>query len=156
MTLEEVLPIVTVYTDGGCDPNPGIGGWGAVLRFGEKCKELSGGELQSTNNRMELTAAVQALTILNKRCHVRLHTDSQYVKKGMSEWIKAWKQNGWKTAAKKPVQNVDLWRSLDEQCARHRIEWRWVKAHVGIADNERCDTLATREIQRLRKMQKSR
>jgi ribonuclease HI len=148
---DEDLPRVTVYTDGGCDPNPGTGGWAAVLIFGAKRKEISGGERETTNNRMELTAAVRALATLNRRCRVSLHTDSQYVKKGMTEWIEGWKRKGWKTATREPVKNVELWQALEAQCARHAVEWKWVKAHVGIAENERCDALAGAAIRALQR-----
>ena len=137
--------VVTVHTDGGCTPNPGPGGWGAVLRFGEHVKELYGGEPGSTtNNRMELTAPIEALELLTRPCVVQLHTDSTYVRNGITKWVAGWKRNGWRTSAKEPVKNADLWRRLEEACARHEVEWFWVKGHAGIADNELADQLATR------------
>ena len=133
---------VEAFTDGGCRGNPGPGGWGAILRFGEHERELSGSEPETTNNRMELLAAISALEALSEPCHVVLTTDSTYVKDGITKWIKNWKANGWRTAAKKPVKNQDLWQSLDEQCSQHQVEWRWVKGHAGHAENERADALA--------------
>ncbi|KAB7622550.1 ribonuclease HI [Alkalilimnicola sp. S0819] len=140
---------VEIYTDGACRGNPGPGGWGALLRYGDVEKELFGGESQTTNNRMELMAAIQALESLRRPCQVILTTDSQYVRKGITEWLVNWKRRGWKTAAKKPVKNEDLWRRLDEACARHEIDWRWVKGHSGHAENERADQLANRGIDEL-------
>ena len=137
-----MTPGVTIYTDGACSGNPGPGGWGAVLMFGEKEKEICGGEPASTNNRMELMAAIQALEALTKPCKVELHTDSTYVMKGISEWIHSWKARGWRTADKKPVKNEDLWRRLDEARLRHHVNWRWVKGHAGHEMNERADGLA--------------
>ncbi len=141
--------VVIIYTDGGCDPNPGVGGWGAVLLFGEQRKELSGSEANSTNNRMELTAAIEAIASLKRSCKVVLHTDSEYVKKGFTEWMPKWRSNGWrrKTGA---VKNVDLWKRLDELVAKHEVEWAWVPGHAGVAENERCDELATEAIARIR------
>jgi ribonuclease HI len=133
---------VTVYTDGSCLGNPGPGGWAAILRYGAHRKEISGGEADTTNNRMELTAAIRALAALNEPCEVALTTDSQYVKNGVESWIAGWKRNGWKTAAKKPVLNQDLWMELDREAARHRIEWAWTKGHADDAENNRCDELA--------------
>lgn len=133
---------VEIYTDGACRGNPGPGGWGALLRCNGVEKELSGAEEQSTNNRMELTAAIMALQALNEPCRICLTTDSNYVKNGIIQWIKNWKLRGWRTASKQPVKNRDLWQRLDEQAARHEIEWRWVKGHSGHAENERADTLA--------------
>lgn len=133
---------VEVFTDGACKGNPGPGGWGALLVTGGKTKELFGGEPNTTNNRMELTAIIEALTALNRPCEVVLHTDSQYALKGITEWIEGWKARGWKTAAKAPVKNVDLWLILDAEQARHHIEWRWVRGHSGHAGNERADALA--------------
>jgi ribonuclease HI len=135
-------PHVVIYTDGGCAPNPGPGGWGAILISGKHRKELCGGEAQSTNNRMELTAAIAALEALKKPSRVELHTDSQYVHKGIESYIHGWKRNGWKTADKKPVKNVDLWQRLDAARQRHEVHWRWVKGHSGHAENERADELA--------------
>ena len=133
---------VVIYTDGACSGNPGPGGWGSVLKYNGHCRELSGGESQTTNNRMELMAAIAALETLKRPCEVELHTDSTYVMKGISEWISSWKARGWKTAAKKPVKNVDLWQRLDEAASRHRVDWRWVKGHSGVPENERADELA--------------
>jgi len=135
-------PHVVIYTDGGCAPNPGPGGWGAILSSGHHRKELCGGEAQSTNNRMELTAAIAALEALKKSSRVELHTDSQYVHKGIESYIHGWKRNGWKTADRKPVKNVDLWQRLDAARERHEVHWRWVKGHAGHAENERADELA--------------
>jgi ribonuclease HI len=136
------LDRVTIHTDGACSGNPGPGGWGAILSFGAVEKELKGGEALTTNNRMELMAAISALEALKRPCAVELHTDSQYVKNGITSWIHNWKRNGWRTADKKPVKNEDLWRRLDEALARHQVEWRWVKGHAGHAMNERADALA--------------
>jgi ribonuclease HI len=133
---------VEIFTDGACKGNPGPGGWGAVLRLGERVKELHGGEPGTTNNRMELTAVIRALEALTRPCKVRLHTDSQYVQKGISAWIHQWKRRGWRTADNKPVKNEDLWRQLDELAARHEVDWVWVKGHAGHAGNERADQLA--------------
>ena len=137
-----MTPGVVIYTDGACSGNPGPGGWGAILMFGEKTKEICGGEPTTTNNRMELMAAIQALETLTKPCKVELHTDSQYVMKGISEWIHSWKRRGWRTADNKPVKNDDLWRRLDEARQRHDVQWRWVKGHAGHEHNERADALA--------------
>ncbi len=137
-----MTPGVVIYTDGACSGNPGPGGWGAILMFGEKTKEICGGEPATTNNRMELMAAIQALETLTKPCKVELHTDSQYVMKGISEWIHSWKRRGWRTADNKPVKNDDLWRRLDEARQRHDVQWRWVKGHAGHEHNERADVLA--------------
>jgi len=139
-----VTPKVVIYTDGACRGNPGPGGWGAILMFGGREKELCGGDLATTNNRMELMAAIQALEALNKPCRVELHTDSQYVMRGITEWVRGWKARGWKTAAKDPVKNEDLWRRLDEARQRHDVDWRWVKGHAGHELNERADELARR------------
>jgi len=139
-----VTPKVLIYTDGACRGNPGPGGWGAILMFGGREKELCGGDLATTNNRMELMGAIQALEALNKPCKVELHTDSQYVMKGITEWVRGWKARGWKTAAKDPVKNEDLWRRLDEARQRHDVDWRWVKGHAGHELNERADELAQR------------
>ncbi|MFC9972639.1 ribonuclease HI [Spirillospora sp. NPDC127200] len=133
---------VVVHTDGGCSPNPGAGGWGAVLRYGEHVKELYGGEPDTTNNRMELMAAIRALEHLTRPSVVQVHTDSTYVRQGITQWMRSWKRNGWKTADKKPVKNADLWRRLDEATRRHRVEWFWVKGHAGDPGNERADELA--------------
>lgn len=133
---------VTIYTDGACSGNPGPGGWGALLMYGKVEKELNGGELETTNNRMELMAAIKALEALKQPCVVDLYTDSTYVKDGITQWIFGWKKNGWKTAAKKPVKNADLWQELDTQTRRHKVEWHWVKGHIGDVGNERADALA--------------
>jgi ribonuclease HI len=133
---------IEIFTDGACKGNPGPGGWGALLVAGEHRKELFGGELNTTNNRMELRAVIEALSALKHPSEVIVHTDSQYVQKGISEWIHGWKARGWKTAAKEPVKNVDLWQALDAAQARHTIEWRWVKGHAGHEGNERADQLA--------------
>ena len=137
-----MTPQVVIHTDGACSGNPGPGGWGAVLHYGEKEKELWGGELSTTNNRMELMAAIQALEALKKPCKVELHTDSQYVQKGIHEWIHGWKRRGWLTADKKPVKNDDLWKRLDAARLRHEVDWRWIKGHAGHEFNERADALA--------------
>lgn len=133
---------VEIWTDGACSGNPGPGGWGAVLRFGDREKELSGGEAQTTNNRMELRAAIEALNALKRPCEVLLHTDSRYVMDGITDWIRGWKARGWKTAAKKPVKNADLWQELDLANSRHQVCWHWVKGHAGDTGNERADQLA--------------
>jgi ribonuclease HI len=138
---------VAIYTDGACTGNPGPGGWGALLVWGEREKELFGGESATTNNRMELTAVIRALEALTRPTGVDLHTDSQYVKNGIETWIHNWKKNGWKTADKKPVKNADLWRELDALAARHDIRWHWVKGHNGHAGNERADELANRGVE---------
>ena len=137
------LPLVEVATDGACKGNPGPGGWGAVLRFGSTEKELSGGERLTTNNRMEMTAAIKALTALTRPCRVRLSTDSRYVMDGMTKWMQGWLKNSWRTADKKPVKNADLWQALWAAAKPHRIEWIWVKGHAGHPDNERADKLAS-------------
>jgi len=133
---------VEIFTDGACSGNPGPGGWGALLRYGAAEKELSGGDADTTNNRMELMAAIVALESLKRPSEVRLTTDSVYVRDGITKWLANWKRNGWKTAAKKPVKNIDLWVRLDEAQAPHRIDWRWIKGHSGHPENERCDELA--------------
>jgi ribonuclease HI len=137
---------VEIFSDGACRGNPGPGGWGVVLRFNEKEKELWGGEAATTNNRMELTAVIRALEALKRASRVRLYTDSQYVQKGISLWIHDWKRRGWRTTDKKPVKNADLWRELDELAAKHDIEWHWVKGHAGHVENERADRLANKGI----------
>ena len=142
---------VTIYTDGACSGNPGPGGWAALLAFRGQEKELSGGEAQTTNNRMELMAAIAALEALSRPCRVDLHTDSQYVRQGMMSWLKNWKARGWKTADRKPVKNEDLWRRLDEATARHEIVWHWVKGHADDPRNERVDRLAVAAIEPFRK-----
>lgn len=138
-----------IFTDGACRGNPGPGGWGAILRYNGQVKELYGGERETTNNRMELMAAIMALESLKRACHVRLTTDSEYVKKGISEWMPAWKQRGWRTANKKPVKNKDLWVRLDSAVRQHAVEWHWVRGHSGHLENERADQLANRGIDEL-------
>ena len=133
---------VVIYTDGACSGNPGSGGWGVLMQFGEHEKELKGGETSTTNNRMELLAAIEALEALKRPCMVNLHTDSTYLRDGITKWIVKWKRNGWKTAAKKPVKNVDLWLRLEEAIARHEINWHWVRGHAGDPGNEAADALA--------------
>ncbi len=133
---------VEIWTDGACSGNPGPGGWGAILIYGDKCREMSGGAPDTTNNRMELTAAIEALKALNRAASVDLFTDSEYVKNGITQWLKGWKARGWRTADKKPVKNLDLWQELDAAVARHDIAWRWVKGHAGNERNERADELA--------------
>ena len=133
---------VVIYTDGACSGNPGPGGWGALLRFGEHERELKGGETNTTNNRMELLAAIEALEALKRPCQVDLHTDSIYLRDGITKWITKWKSNGWKTAARKPVKNMDLWQRLEDAIERHHITWHWVKGHAGHPGNEAADALA--------------
>ena len=140
---------VRIYTDGACKGNPGPGGWGVLLKSGAREKELFGGEPETTNNRMELTAVIRALEALKRACEIDLYTDSQYVQKGVSEWLADWKRRGWRTAGKKPVKNAELWRRLDELAREHRIEWHWVKGHAGHAENERADQLADRGVKSL-------
>jgi ribonuclease HI len=133
---------ITIHTDGACSGNPGPGGWGAILSFGDHSKELYGGEPHTTNNRMELMAAIAALEALKRPCSVDLHTDSEYLRNGITTWIKGWKKNGWRTADKKPVKNIDLWQRLDLALGAHQVRWHWVKGHAGHALNERADELA--------------
>ena len=135
--------IVRIYTDGACSGNPGPGGWGVVMRWNGHEKELSGGETETTNNRMELTAVIRGLEALKKACHVEVYTDSKYVQQGVTQWLAGWKAKGWKTAAKKPVKNQDLWQELDEMQAKHTVTYHWVKGHAGHPENERADKLAT-------------
>jgi ribonuclease HI len=139
--MSDLSPVV-IYTDGACSGNPGPGGWGAILTYGETSKEIFGGEPVTTNNRMELMAAISALDALKRPSRVELHTDSQYVMKGITQWIHGWKKNGWRTADKKPVKNAELWQRLDEARRVHEIDWRWVKGHAGHPENERADELA--------------
>ncbi len=138
--------MVEIYTDGACKGNSGVGGWGVILRSGETEKELFGGVANTTNNRMEMTAVIEALRALSRSCEAVVFTDSSYVQKGISEWIHGWKRNGWKTADKKPVKNADLWQTLDDLAKGHKIEWRWVKGHAGHPENERADQLANRGV----------
>ena len=144
------MSIVEIYTDGACRGNPGPGGWGALLTSGEHQKELSGAEPLTTNNRMELTAVIRALEALKRPTEARVFTDSEYVRRGITEWVKSWKARGWKTADRKPVKNQDLWERLDALAAGHKIEWRWVKGHSGVPGNERVDQLANQAIDALR------
>jgi ribonuclease HI len=136
------LAAIEIFTDGACKGNPGPGGWGAIIRSGSREKELSGGETLTTNNRMELTAAIRALEALKRPCDIILHTDSIYVRDGITKWVHGWRRNGWKTADRKPVKNADLWQELIEAAAPHRVDWRWVKGHDGHVENERADRLA--------------
>ena len=146
---------VSAFTDGACSGNPGPGGWGVLLRAGAHEREIYGGEPETTNNRMELTAAIQALQALTEPCAVELTTDSTYVKDGITKWLQNWKSNGWKTAAKKPVKNQDLWKQLEAQTVRHAVDWRWVKGHSGHPDNERADALANKGMNEIRGAGKS-
>jgi len=141
---------INIWTDGACSGNPGPGGWGALLVSGEKRKEIYGGEPDTTNNRMELMGAIEALNVLTGPKKVTLHTDSTYVKDGLTKWIHGWKKNGWKTAAKKPVKNKDLWQALEAACERHEMTWKWVKGHAGDAGNERADELARLGVEQVR------
>jgi ribonuclease HI len=143
-------PHVIIHTDGACSGNPGPGGWGAILAVGDHVKELKGGEPHTTNNRMELMGAISALEALKRPCVVDIHTDSQYLRDGIMKWIHGWKRNGWKTADKKPVKNIDLWQRLDQALAQHHIQWHWVKGHAGHAENERADELAREGIAAIR------
>jgi ribonuclease HI len=143
------LKHIEIFTDGACRGNPGPGGWGALIRHKTIEKEFYGGEKQTTNNRMELTAAIEGLKAVKDPCEISLTTDSQYVRKGITEWLTNWKARGWKTASKKPVKNVDLWQALDEQAARHKVQWHWVKGHSGHRENEFADQLANRGIDEL-------
>ena len=149
--MKKTLPEVVIYTDGACDPNPGRGGWAALILTTKGKMEISGRDADSTNNRMELTAAIRALEALREPCEVELTTDSQYVKNGIESWIAKWKRNGWKTADKKPVLNQDLWQDLDAQTHRHRVRWSWTKGHADHDDNNRCDELAREAAGRQRK-----
>jgi ribonuclease HI len=143
------LTRVEIYTDGACRGNPGPGGWGVLLRSGRAERELHGGEAHTTNNRMELTAAIEGLATLKRPCKVALYTDSEYLRRGITEWLSGWKRNGWRTAARKPVKNQDLWERLDQEVARHEVQWHWVKGHSGHPENERADQLANRGIDEL-------
>jgi ribonuclease HI len=148
--VKKAVDHVDVFTDGACSGNPGPGGWGVVMRWGEVEKELFGGEEDTTNNRMELLAVISALNALKRPVRVVVHTDSTYVQQGISKWIHGWKKNGWKTKDKQPVKNADLWRALDAVASRHQVEWRWVKGHAGHPENERADALARKGIAALR------
>ena len=141
---EPTARVVEIFTDGACSPNPGPGGWGALLRFGRHTKEIYGGEAVTTNNRMEIMAAIQALESLTRPSAVHVHTDSEYLRKGITQWLAGWKRNGWMTAGKKPVKNADLWTRLDSAARHHTVEWFWVKGHAGHPENERADELACR------------
>ena len=143
------FPHVKIYTDGACRNNPGPGGWGVLLRHGKHEKLLSGAEVETTNNRMELTAAIRAFNALKQPCQVDFYTDSQYMRRGVTEWINQWKAKGWKTANKKPVKNQDLWRALDKATKKHKVTWHWVRGHAGHRENERVDKLARKEIRKL-------
>ena len=146
---ENKTEVVTVYADGACKGNPGPGGWGVLIRMGQHSKELFGGEIMTTNNRMELTAVIRALEALKRSCQLKVYTDSVYVQKGMTEWIVGWKARGWRTSDKKPVKNDDLWQQLDELAQAHEIEWIWVKGHAGHEGNERADALANEGVAQL-------
>jgi ribonuclease HI len=146
------MSLVEIYTDGACRGNPGPGGWGALLTAGEHVKELSGAEALTTNNRMELTAVIRALEALKRPSQLRIFTDSEYVRRGITEWVRSWKARGWKTADRKPVKNQDLWERLDALAAAHEIEWRWVRGHSGIPGNERVDQLANEAIDAMQAM----
>ena len=141
---------IELYTDGACSGNPGPGGWGAILRWKGTEKELCGGAPETTNNRMEMTAVIEGLSALKRACQVAVYTDSQYVQKGITEWIHGWKRKGWKTADNKPVKNADLWQALDAQVAKHKISWHWVRGHAGHPENERADALARRGLEECR------
>jgi ribonuclease HI len=142
---------VVIHSDGGCHGNPGPGGWAAILEYGPRRRELSGGVPATTNNRMELQAAIEALSALKEPCEVQFHTDSEYVKNGVSGWLSNWKRNGWRTKSKKPVKNEDLWRKLDSHVSKHQVKWHWLKGHAGHVGNERCDQLANAEIAKIKK-----
>lgn len=150
MPERRALKEVTIHTDGACEGNPGPGGWAALLRFGTHRRELSGGEPATTNNRMELHAAISGLGALKEPCEVQLFTDSEYLRQGITEWLAYWKAGNWRTADRKPVKNEDLWRQLDQVASGHSITWQWLKGHAGNPDNERCDELARAEIQKIR------
>ncbi len=144
--------VVEIWTDGACKGNPGLGGWGALLRHGGRVKAICGGEANTTNNRMELMAVIEALKAMKRPCQVRVHTDSQYVQKGMNEWLPGWKARGWRTADKKPVKNADLWQELEQQAAKHELTWLWVRGHAGDPGNERADQLANEGVEIARQL----
>ncbi|USP47336.1 ribonuclease HI [Alcaligenes faecalis] len=144
--------VVDIWTDGACKGNPGLGGWGALLRHGGREKAICGGEANTTNNRMELMAVIEALKALKRPCQVRVHTDSQYVQKGMNEWLPGWRARGWRTADKKPVKNADLWQELEQQAAKHELTWLWVRGHAGDPGNERADQLANEGVEIARQL----
>ena len=141
---------VSIFTDGGCHGNPGPGGWAAILKYGKHVRELCGGVKATTNNRMELQAAIESLKLLKEPCEIDFHTDSQYVRQGITKWIAGWKRNGWRTSTKKPVKNDDLWKQLDAVSANHKMRWHWVKGHAGHPENERCDELANEVIAKVK------
>jgi ribonuclease HI len=147
---EQARQHVIVHTDGACSGNPGPGGWGAIMQWGDHRKEIKGGEAHTTNNRMELLAAIMALEALKRPCVVEMHTDSQYLRQGITEWIRGWKRNGWRTADKKPVKNADLWMRLDAAASRHTVQWHWLRGHAGHDLNERADELAREAIAEIR------
>ena len=147
--MSERAPVV-IYTDGACSGNPGPGGWGAILTYGDTCKEISGGEALTTNNRMELMAAIMAIEAVKRPCEIHLHTDSEYLRNGITTWIHSWKARGWRTADKKPVKNVDLWQRLERAIESHDVHWHWVKGHSGHTENERADELARLAIRQMR------
>ena len=142
---------ITIHTDGACDGNPGPGGWAALLRYGAHVRELAGGELATTNNRMELQAALSALTALKEACEITMFTDSEYLRQGITEWLPRWRANHWRTVDRKPVKNDDLWRQLYEAASRHQVTWQWLKGHAGHPDNEQCDQLARAEVAKIRR-----
>jgi ribonuclease HI len=141
---------VTIYSDGGCHGNPGPGAWAAILQYGKHVREITGGTAATTNNRMELMAAIESLNMLKEACDIDIHTDSEYVRNGITQWLAGWKRNGWRTAAKKPVKNADLWQQLDTANARHQVRWHWVKGHAGNDLNERCDELVQQAIAKVK------
>ncbi len=148
---DDIETSVDLYSDGACKGNPGVGGWGVLLRFGDREKELCGGEVDTTNNRMELTAVIEGLGSLKRACRVRVHTDSQYVQKGIQEWLAGWKRKGWKTSTGQAVKNRDLWEALDRMAAQHQVEWHWVRGHAGHPENERADALANAGVEKVRR-----
>ena len=150
MSTKQSAKIVEIFTDGACSGNPGPGGWGAVLRYGEVEKEMNGGEPETTNNRMELMAAIMAIEAVKRPCEIHLHTDSEYLRNGITTWIHSWKARGWRTADKKPVKNVDLWQRLERAIETHDVHWHWVKGHSGHTENERADELARLAIRQMR------